>query len=539
MGKIHRGTLLACLSVLVLNLFGHLPHRWCNFTLKMLHTLLEEVYSENGRALTAREIELMRNFPHDLRSVRRAFNVEAKTVTYAACPKCSCTYKPTMDGDVAIYPSHCSWKEFPTSKQCDEPLMDSKVVKGESVRYPKQPFVVQDFDAFVANLLSRPGVEEALDQGTVLLQNEELQDIKDGRGVQELRGPDGQPFFDNLQRSELRLAWSLSVDWFNPHTNKIAGKHVSAGSIAMACLNLPPSLRYKPDFMYLNAVMPKEPKLDQSNHYMEPLITQLKNSYEKGVKFTRTYKHREGRQTRSALAVCVGDLPGGKKLSQMAGHQSKSHFCSLCTLHKDHINEIDPAFWAPRDMVALRQAAYAWKDATSKAERDAIFAKFGVRWSELWRLSYYSPIKMLVIDGMHNLFEGLVQFHCRYVLGIDGSEAETEETIPTTREIDGAKKILSSSRSSEAAKGRIKFHVLKAICREKDLLPEQSLSRLTKKIMLNLLQTSVRCFYFYKKIIHLTKTSRRVQICQPRQKRHTARSLRPPSRQKMSHCSRI
>ncbi|KZP02636.1 hypothetical protein FIBSPDRAFT_770421 [Athelia psychrophila] len=242
--------------------------------------------------------------------------------------------------------------------------------------------------------------------------------------------------------------------------------------------------------MYLNAVMPKEPKLDQSNHYMEPLITQLNNSYENGVKFTRTYKHHEGRQTRSAIAVFVNDLPGGKKVAQMAGHQSKSHFCSLCTLHKDRINEIDPAFWVPRDVVALRHAAYAWKNATSKAERDAIFAKYGVRWSELWRLSYYDPIKMLVIDGMHNLFEGLVQFHCRYVLGIDGSEAETEETIPTTREIDGAKNILSSSRSSEAAKGRIKFHVLKAICREKGLLPEQSLSRLTKRFMLNLLQTS-------------------------------------------------
>ncbi|KZP26232.1 hypothetical protein FIBSPDRAFT_703764, partial [Athelia psychrophila] len=77
------------------------------------------------------------------------------------------------------------------------------------------------------------------------------------------------------------------------------------------------------------------------------------------------------------------------------------------------ISETDPELWVPRDSGALRRAAYAWKNATSKAERDAIFAKFGVRWSELWRLSYYDPIRMLIIDGMHNLFEGLVQFHCR------------------------------------------------------------------------------------------------------------------------------
>lgn len=105
--------------------------------------------------------------------------------------------------------------------------------------------------------------------------------------------------------------------------------------------------RYKPEFMYLNVVMPTEPTLDQSNHFMEPIVTQLSNSYSKGVKYSRTYNHREGHQTRSAIAVFVNDLPGVKKVAQMAGHTSKSHFCSLCTLHKDHINEVDPALQTP------------------------------------------------------------------------------------------------------------------------------------------------------------------------------------------------
>ena len=459
-----------------------------------MHSILQEAYSGDGRDLTPREIKILENFPHDLRSVRKAFDVEAKTVTYAACPRCSCTYAPQMASDVSIYPSHCTWKEFPTSQPCDEPLMDAKIIDGESMRYPKRPFVVQDFDAFVANLLSRPGVEEALDQGTMLLNREELSDIKDGAGVQNLRGPDGQPFLDGLQRSELRLVWSLSVDWFNPHTNKLAGKHVSTGSIAMACLNLPPSLRYKPEFMYLNAVMPTEPTLDQSNHFMEPIITQLVNLYSKGVKYSRTYKHSEGRQTRSAIAVFVNDLPGGKKIAQMAGHNHSLHFCSLCTLHKDQINQVDPEFWAPRDSGVLRQAAFAWKNATSKADRDNIFAKYGVRWSELWRLSYYDPVRMLVIDGMHNLFEGLVQFHCRYVLAINASEAENEEIAPTESEMDEAKKVLDSPASSESAKGRIKMAVLKALCTERDVLPAQPGLRLTKRYLLNILQTSVCLF---------------------------------------------
>lgn len=491
MGNTHRATLLACLNVLVLNLFGHVTHRWCNFTLKMLHNILQEAYGGDGRKLNGREIKILENFPHDLRTVRKAFDIEAKTTTYAACPKCNCTYAPLMEGDLAIYPSNCTWREFPTSEACAESLVESRIVEGQSMRYPKRPFVVQNFDAFVANLLSRPGVEEALDNGTVLLNQEELNDIKDGAGMQNLRGPDGQPFLDSLKRSELRLVWSLSVDWFNPHTNKISGKHVSTGSIAMACLNLPPSLRYKPEFMYLNAVMPVEPTLDQTNHYLEPVVTQLERSYTKGVKYNRTYQHREGRRTRSAIAVFVNDLPGGKKVAQMASYQQKSHFCSLCTLHKDRINEIDPECWVPRDLIALRRAAYAWKNATSKADRDAIFAQFGVRWSEFWRLSYYNPIRMLIIDGMHNLFEGLVQFHCRSVLAINESEVETEDAVPTAKELDNAKLLLNSA-SSASSKGRIKLHVLKALCRERGLSYERPGLRLTKKHMLHLLETSVR-----------------------------------------------
>ncbi|KAF8832982.1 hypothetical protein BDN67DRAFT_870775, partial [Paxillus ammoniavirescens] len=52
-----------------------------------------------------------------------------------------------------------------------------------------------------------------------------------------------------------------------------------------------------------------------------------------------------------------------------------------------------------------------WRDAQMQKDRDKIFKETGVWWSELLRLLYWDPTHFLAIDGMHNLFLGLVQFH--------------------------------------------------------------------------------------------------------------------------------
>jgi hypothetical protein len=166
-------------------------------------------------------------------------------------------------------------------------------------------------------------------------------------------GPDSKPFMDGLKRSELRLVWSLLADWFNPYTNKQAGKSASVGSIAMALLNLPPSLRYGTDCIYLHGVVPKDPPLEQVNQFLSPLVDQLEIAYEKGTFFTKTYQHEKGRKVRSAAPVIVTDLPGGKKITGFAMHNFKTLFCTLCDLTRDKINDTDWTQWKPRDVETL------------------------------------------------------------------------------------------------------------------------------------------------------------------------------------------
>lgn len=54
------------------------------------------------------------------------------------------------------------------------------------------PYVVQDFNSFLASLLSRPGMEEAMDRGTMLNDNLQIWDTKDGTAMGEILSPDGK-----------------------------------------------------------------------------------------------------------------------------------------------------------------------------------------------------------------------------------------------------------------------------------------------------------------------------------------------------------
>jgi hypothetical protein len=78
-------------------------------------------------------------------------------------------------------------------------------------------------------------------------------DIWDGMAIHELEGVDGQSFSDG-PAGEARLVWNLSADWFNPFMNKQAAKMASTGSMAMACLNLPPSMHHKLENLWLSII---------------------------------------------------------------------------------------------------------------------------------------------------------------------------------------------------------------------------------------------------------------------------------------------
>ncbi|KAJ3720852.1 hypothetical protein C8R42DRAFT_581801 [Lentinula raphanica] len=99
--------------------------------------------------------------------------------------------------------------------------------------------------------------------------------------------------------------------------------------------------------------------------------------------------------------------------------------CSVCKIRgKDQIYCTDHAQWMTRDVEELREWAWSYKNAQTLGERKHIFETHGVRWSSFWLLGYWDPTRMLVIDAMHCLLEGLVHYHCRHVLRLDASASK-------------------------------------------------------------------------------------------------------------------
>ena len=462
---------------LVLNVFGHITRPWCNALLGLLNLLLTTILGdptvEAGKSAQSGSGYL----PSDIRTVRKKFDLDPSTHTYATCPCCCCTYPPDGGRGQSVYPERCAFKKYQGGKPCGHLLVKVEKHGGTKVTQPIKPFVVQDYGDFVAGLLSRPGMEEAMERGTLLNDKHQLWDIKDGTAITEVQGPDGKVFMDGLKRSDLRLAWSLSIDWFNPQGNKTAGKKKSVGSIAMTILNLPPSLRYKPENVYMVGVIPgpKEPSLEEINHFLRPLVDFFLAAWKVGTWFTKTTAHAMGRLVRSAIALVISDLPAARKISGFAAATSR-HLCNLCWLQKSDIGDLDTDSWKRRTSQEYRDAAARWRDAETKKQRDTIFKEMGVCWSELLRLPYWDPTRFLAIDGMHNLLLGLTQFQFRDLIVIDQQENQNLRTslalVPKPAdpaELDKGRKILRN-RPTEAALSRLCAPVLLALLEECDAM---------------------------------------------------------------------
>lgn len=286
---------------------------------------------------------------------------------------------------------------------------------------PKRKYLHQDLKHWLARLLSRPGIEDLLDNPYVPpVHGEPVDDIWQSQAFADLNDSNGDPFFP-AKDGEGRLVFSLSVDGFNPFHNKTAKQTVSSTGIWLVLLNLPAHIRYLPENICVAGIVPgpDKPSIEKINRYLELIVKDFLEFWYKGFFFSRTFRQPQGRLFKGMLIPLVCDMLSARQVISQANAPTSHNFCTFCDLDIHDIDVMDRSEWPSKDTYHIRHHAQLWKDAPNEKDQAALFDAYGVRWSALFDLPYWNPVLYTVVDSMHALDLNLLQNHCRSLFQID------------------------------------------------------------------------------------------------------------------------
>jgi hypothetical protein len=179
-------------------------------------------------------------------------------------------------------------------------------------------FLHQDFKQWLAGLLCHINIEQYVNQSqhSVGREGDKVTDILGSGSIRTFLGLDGQPFL-RYQAGQYHLIFALSVDGFNPLTNKQAKQACTSTGIYLICLNLPLALRQLPHNMYLVGVVPgpNKPKEGDLGHYFDLIVEDFKSFWTPGVFFTGTPLCSAGVLVLAVIVLVICDTLGAQEVS--------------------------------------------------------------------------------------------------------------------------------------------------------------------------------------------------------------------------------
>ncbi|KIK82129.1 hypothetical protein PAXRUDRAFT_116353, partial [Paxillus rubicundulus Ve08.2h10] len=96
--------LLSMFVALILNVFGHVTHPWCNTTLALLNILLKRAFHNDTHSTTMPTVQPDNVIPQDIHTVHTKFKLESITKIYTTCVRYCSTYMPDGNRKKAVYP---------------------------------------------------------------------------------------------------------------------------------------------------------------------------------------------------------------------------------------------------------------------------------------------------------------------------------------------------------------------------------------------------------------------------------------------------
>lgn len=490
--------------VMFLKVFGKVSHAWTNSLLVGISIgcqLLSHMTSNLPLQACSFIAGICKDIPKDIRTAQKSLQLNPpSSVVYAACPnpKCSKIYSPSS---MNTYPETCNPHISDVDGVCHEKLT-RPASDGQGLR-PIRPYTYFDVKARITEMAAwEPSASKLYKGDFGDFTGDQMHDILQGRLAREfpgpIQGPGGTTYFFDTPEEESRYLLTLSVDWMNPYGKKAAGISASVGVISLACINLPMSIRYKPENLILVGIIPgpHEPSLESVNHFLMPLVNDLLQLWNPGLTLPSRHGSSTNRVIRAAVLAFVADLPASRKIAGNAGHSADA-FCSLCRLKRSSMNDLNVQSWPKHDCATHRDLAFAWLRA-SAAERQAIYKEHGIRWSPLFLLPYWDPTKQVVVDMMHDMFLGVVKRHFVDVLGMSDTPAATRDHH-TTIQPDDAKlkkaRLLLNSRETGSVERKLLQHrwaELYILCLETGVPLLEKRTNVHKKDMASKLEKWVR-----------------------------------------------
>jgi hypothetical protein len=342
----------------------------------------------------------IKDIPTTLPTALYRLNLCPRFDLYASCPVCCRLYPQPKDIENQL-PTICTARDLDGS-ECGAELSTTHRRGTRMWRKPIETYSHMRFEAWISELLLRPGVEELLEATHPNSNpNAAMGDVWDASYLGSFPGSN-EPNFMDAPPDELRLIMMLHFDFFNPFQMKEAGKKRSVGCFFMVCLNLPPDVRYNPSNAYLVSVVPgpTEAALDEVNNFIKPIVNDMLEIYAPGIWVSKTHKYPHGRRVRGAVAIKSMDIPAARGASGFASH-SHTCFCNLCNAKRAQIDSTSLHPFQPRTVVAHRQQVALCENARSLRDQKKIYDQYGVRGVDWLRFPWWDPFKSVVVGPMH------------------------------------------------------------------------------------------------------------------------------------------
>lgn len=301
------------------------------------------------------------------------------------------------------------------SKLCATDLLKRIISKSGAVKlYPIKTYCYSSLISNLQQLLLRPGFVDLCESTRNFVSDTNIfSDVYQGNIWKDFMRVNGKEFLS----SALCYGLMMNIDWFQPFDHFM----YSVGIVYLVIMNLPRSERYKRQNVLIVGVIPgpKEPPLS-INSYLGPLVTELLQLW-KGVKLQ--FSNSSEGVVRVALLAVACDIPAGRKVSGFLGH-SANLGCPRCYCEfseggpRRNFSNFDRSTWTPRhdrhrtDIKDLIEESKG-RSATAVAKMES---GIGCRYSVLIDLPYFDPVRMTIIDGMHNLFLGSAKHFTKDIL---------------------------------------------------------------------------------------------------------------------------